>query len=99
MNQSKGAEFIQSYMDLFPERWGDNQAARDRYWRMLKMAKLDYFKIVKELGNDPNDGSFYMYLADTYGIKPILTNRGEITDKFEIVDAKKQMMFILKYGS
>lgn len=99
MSQSKGAEFIQSYMDLFPERWGDNQAARDQYWRMLKIAKLDYFKIVKELGNDPDDESFYYYMQHTHGIKMILTNRNEITDQFEVTDAKKQMMFILKYGS
>ena len=99
MSQSVEAKNIKGYMDLFPERWDDNRAKRDRYWGMLRKSKSDYFKIVKDLGNDPNDGSFYMYLEDTYGIKPILTNRGEITDQFEVTDEKKQMMFILKYGS
>ena len=96
---SREADNIKGYMDLFPERWDDNRAKRDQYWRMLRLAKADYVKIVKDLGNDPNDGSFYIYLQDTYGIKAILTNRGEITDMFEVTDEKKQMMFILKYGS
>lgn len=99
MSQSIEATTIKEYMDLFPERWDDNRAKRDQFWRMLRLAKADYVKIVKDLGNDPNDGSFYTYLQDTYGIKAILTNRGEITDMFEVTDEKKQMVFILKYGS
>jgi hypothetical protein len=93
------AKNIKGHMDLFSERWDDRRATRDRFWGMIKKVKSDYFKMVVELGNDPGDGSFYTYLQDTYGIKLILTNRGEITDMFEVVDEKKQMMFILKYGS
>jgi hypothetical protein len=99
MTQSKEAKEMQVCMDLFPERWDDNRERRDRYWRMLHRVRMEYFGIVKELGNDPNDGSFYIYIADTYGIKPILTDRGEITDQYEILDKKKQMMLILKHGS
>ena len=99
MSLSNQAKNIKGHMDLFPERWNDNRAKRDRFWAMLRRVKSDYFKMVVELGNDPDDGSFYTYMQDTYGIKLILTNRGEITDMFEVTDEKKQMMFILKYGS
>jgi len=99
MMPSIEAKNMKNFMDLMPERWDDNRAKRDQYWRMLGKVRHDYHSMVRELGNDPNDGSFYTYLDDTYGIKPILTNRGEITDMFEVTDEKKQMMFILKYGS
>lgn len=90
--------------NLYPEDWNevhlslDYKTRRNNYWVMLKRARHDYHKLVKQEGNDPNDGSFYIYMESQHGLRVILEG-GLIGAHYEIVDEKKYVMFLMKYGS
>jgi hypothetical protein len=69
---------------------------RWNYWESLKKIRKEYMQ------NNYLDGQFDAYdfeeyVKENYGFK-MNTLDGNITDKFEIVDEKKYIFFILKFG-
>lgn len=72
----------------------DRRNNRWKYWENLR-------KLRAEFSNQTNSTDYLKFaewLKDTYGFMPIFTGEGEITDDIRIVDEKKYMVYILKYG-
>lgn len=72
----------------------DRRNNRWKYWENLR-------KLRAEFSNQTNSTDYLKFaewLKDTYGFTPIFTGEGEITDDIRIVDEKKYMVYILKYG-
>lgn len=72
---------------------------RFRYWRMLKRAKDDFIELTNQasIGYTFDDGAFYYYLQQNYGLKPEIID-GKIGQQYNVVDEKKYMLFVLKYS-
>ena len=62
------------------------------YWAALKLVRSEYMQQNKQF--DAFD--FEDYITANYGIKMHLLD-GQITDKFEIVDEKKYIIFLLRW--
>lgn len=74
----------------------DTIAGSAVYFRKLAAAREEYIKINGEYDND-----FYKWIEETYGIRPIIDysnySSSAITDKFDIVDEQKYIIFNLKF--
>jgi len=71
----------------------DKRKARMKYWENLRKLKLEF---TSETGN--NDHREYMkWLENTYGLRPIETQNGMLSDDYTVVDEKKFLVYILKY--
>lgn len=70
---------------------------RFEYWTALKKVRTEFLdsKVATEQRFDIYD--FEQYLEDQYGLK-INVWQGNITDGFTIVDEKKYLIFILRFG-
>jgi hypothetical protein len=66
---------------------------RWNYWESLKKIRKEYMETATAF--DAYD--FEEYVKENYGFK-MNTLDGNIIDKFEIVDEKKYIFFILKFG-
>jgi len=78
-----------------------DRAKRNQYWRMLRRANADFqSKIIPNtVGPDEiSEGMFSYYLKQKYGIEIELID-GKITSNYYIVNEKKYILFLLKYGS
>lgn len=71
----------------------DSKKIRDRYWSMLRSARQDFNKLP---GFTPTE--FWDWLCSNYGIKAQFHESGNVTNTADIVDEKKYLMFLLKYG-
>jgi len=60
---------------------------RNEYWRRIRTACQDR----------PEDVEPHRWLEQQWGIRPIMEN-GMISDEYHIVDDKKYLMFLLKFG-
>ena len=60
---------------------------RNQYWRMIRTA----------CSYKPEDILPSLWLEQQWGIKPIMQD-GMISDEYHIVDEKKYLMFLLKFG-
>jgi hypothetical protein len=72
---------------------------RDQYWAMLRRAREDFKKIVSPKKYGPDPYAFSHYLQDIYGIRPELDGYSNYTGDYTILDEKKYLLFLLKYGS
>lgn len=80
---------FQDYDDDDPEL--EKRKKRYDYWTSLKKMRAEEWK-------PSNNGSTFLeWVEETYGFKPKLNDRG-ITDDYEVVDEKKFVVYILKYG-
>jgi hypothetical protein len=70
---------------------------RFRYWELLKKVRKEYMETLDVLTGQFDAYDFEEYVENNYGFK-LNTMDGNITDKFEIVDEKKYIIFILKFG-
>jgi hypothetical protein len=89
MDSSQGdAAFLSWEREKKSRRW--------RYWSALQVIRTEY---EKTSGSTIFDGSsgFYEYLEKTYGIRPILTREGQLTDSFDVIDGPLSTFFMLKY--
>lgn len=66
---------------------------RNEHWRRVRGANSEFMR----LSPLPKPSTFVEWLNDTYGLKPILDDGGNITAKFSITDEKKYIMFLLKH--
>lgn len=75
-------------------------AKRNQYWLMLRRAKDDFIKLTDQasIEYEMGEGAFYYYLQQNYGLKVELID-GKIAGEYTVVDKKKYIMFLLKYGS
>lgn len=63
---------------------------RYNYWKVLK-------ELQKEYKQDNDKLSFVNWVKERYGLEPLLVNDG-FTDEYKIIDDKKFLFLILKYG-
>lgn len=64
---------------------------RMRFWNALKKCRNDMVDVFEF-----NMNTFNYYLKEQYGLQVIMSG-DKITDKYEIVDEKKFLIFKLKY--
>ena len=69
---------------------------RNRYWEILRMAQKDANKLN---GRILNSKEFQKFLKDTYGIQPKYDNNGNYSAEYTVIDEKKYLLLLLKYGS
>jgi hypothetical protein len=78
----------------------EQKKKRDRYWKMLYNARQEFLKLTKqacleyEIGQD----AFYYYLKQNYGLQ-VETIDGKITGEYIVVNEKKYLIFLMKFGS
>lgn len=78
----------------------ERKVRRDKYWQMLRSAKNDFIKLTEQasLEYEIGEDAFYYYLKQNYGLQVELID-GKIAGEYNIVDEKKYLMFLLKFGS
>ena len=69
---------------------------RDQYWRMLYHARQEFLVLTFQTWDD-DPVSFFHYLKQNYGLQ-VETIDSQITGDYAIVDEKKYLLFLLKYG-
>jgi hypothetical protein len=67
---------------------------------MLQSAKDEFIKITQQEAeeSDTDPGAFFYYLKQTYGLQ-VETVDGNIAAEHVVVDEKKYLMFLMKFGS
>ena len=89
-----GLTFQEQAAELMEER-----RKRHYYWAMLRQANDDFKKIVSPKKYGSNVYAFSYYLQDIYGLRPELDGSGNYTGDYTILDEKKYLLFLLKYGT
>jgi len=69
---------------------------RKEYWTMLRRAREDFGK-TGNLYTDPY--AFSHHLQKIYGLRPELDGSLNYTQSYTVIDEKKYLLFLLKYGS
>ena len=72
----------------------EKRLSRWKYWQNLKLLMHEF----KEETGSKDHHEYKVWLENKYGFRPIETNDGMMTDDLDIVDEKKYLFFILKYG-
>jgi hypothetical protein len=67
---------------------------RWKYWTNLKNLKLEF---TSETGSRDHK-EYTKWLANKYGFRPTENIDGMLSDDYEILDEKKFLVYILKYG-
>lgn len=77
----------------------EQRKKRNQYWSMLRRAKVDFIKLTDQAGEyyPDEEGAFYYYLRQNYGLQVELID-GQIAGDYSIVDEKKYLLFLLKFG-
>jgi hypothetical protein len=74
----------------------EDRKKRDQYWRMLRSARHDFVGT----GNSNTDPyAFSHYLQQNYGLRPELDAYSNYSNEYTVIDEKKYLLFLLKYGS
>jgi hypothetical protein len=68
------------------------RAKRWDYWSILKKIREEFMETHAVF----NVFTFNDYIVETYGINMVIIE-GKITDKFEILDEQKHLLFLLKW--
>ena len=78
----------------------EQRRKRDQYWRMLYQARQEFFKLTDRVTTqfDMNSGAFFYYLKQTYGLQ-VETVDEKITSEYAIIDERKYLLFLMKFGS
>jgi len=74
----------------------EDQQRRQLYWTMLRRARDDFGK-TGNLYTDPY--AFSHHLQKIYGLRPELDGSLNYTQSYTVIDEKKYLLFLLKYGS
>jgi hypothetical protein len=72
----------------------EKRKSRMKYWQNLKNLKLEF---INETGSRDHR-EYTKWLENKYGFQPVETNQGMMTDDYKVVDEKKFIVYILKYG-
>jgi hypothetical protein len=78
----------------------EQRRKRDQYWKMLYQARQEYLKLTDQGAAEfnMNSSAFFYYLKQNYGLL-VETVDGKIAGEYAIVDEKKYLLFLLKFGS
>jgi hypothetical protein len=73
---------------------------RYRYWAMLRSAKDEFMRVTDQesIGYITDPSAFYHYLKQNYGLQ-VETVDSKVTDDCAIIDEKKYLLFLIKFGS
>ena len=82
---------FQDYDDDDPEL--QRRINRWKFWQNLKLIRLEYIQKHGEFDID----KFDQFIKSNYGIK-LMTDEGNISDGFDIIDEKLYTIYLLKYG-
>ena len=68
-------------------------------WSMLRSAKDEFLKLTDQTHMEYNvdHGAFFYYLAQHYGLC-IESIDGTITSEYSVINEKKYLIFLLKFG-
>jgi len=77
----------------------EQRKKRDRYWSMLRSAKNEFYRLVGQSGmaDYMDEGAFFYYLRQNYGLQVELID-GKIAGEYAVVDEKKYLLFLIKFG-
>jgi hypothetical protein len=67
---------------------------RWKYWTNLKNLKLEF----REETGSRDHREYMKWLVDKYGFRPKENIEGMLSDDYEVLDEKKFLVYILKYG-
>jgi hypothetical protein len=67
---------------------------RWKYWTNLKNLKLEF----REETGSRNHRQYMRWLENKYGFRPTENIEGMLSDDYKVVDEKKFLVYILKYG-
>jgi hypothetical protein len=78
----------------------EQKKQRDRYWAMLYRARQDFLAMIEHTSLNYNTDSnvFFLHLKQAYGLQ-VETVDGKITSEYAVVDEKKYLLFLMKFGS
>jgi hypothetical protein len=78
----------------------EQRRRRDQYWAMLYNARQEFLKLTDQASADTNTntGAFFYYLKQHYGLQ-VETVDGKITGEYAVIDEKKYLIFLMKFGS
>ena len=66
----------------------EQKRKRNEHWIRLKRARSDC----------PDPPNYPKWLEDTWGLRVSLSSDSMITDEYTILDEKKYLMYLLKFG-
>ncbi len=64
------------------------------YWQNLKDLKLEF----KSETGSRDHREYTKWLINKYGFEPMETTQGILSNNYKVVDEKKFLVYILKYG-
>jgi hypothetical protein len=78
----------------------EQRKKRDRYWAMLYDARQEFLQLTEQAAAEYNTdlGAFFYYLRQNYGLQ-VETVDGKITGEYAVVNEKKYLIFLMKFGS
>ena len=78
----------------------EQRRRRDQYWRMLYQARQEYLKLTDQEAAEfnINSSAFFYYLKQQYGLE-VETIDGKITGEYAVINEKKYLLFLIKFGS
>ena len=83
------------------ESWErEKKSKRYRYWSMLRSARTEYFSLVGQAAEYEgwSEGGFNYYLKQQYGLQVTMID-GKIAGEYAVIDEKKYLFFLIKFGS
>lgn len=77
----------------------ERKSKRYQYWKMLRSAKNEFLDLTGQENTEYDilDGAFYYYLERNYGLRVELID-GQIAGEYSVIDEKKYLLFLLKFG-
>jgi hypothetical protein len=72
----------------------EKRKGRWKYWTNLRHLKLEF---TDETGSRDNR-EYIKWLENKYGFRPTETIEGMLSDDYKVIDEKKFLVYILKYG-
>jgi hypothetical protein len=78
----------------------EQRRKRDQYWKMLYEARQEFLRITGLAAEYEEWASrgLYHYVEHMYGLRVELID-GKITGEYAVIDEKKYLLFLLKFGS
>jgi hypothetical protein len=87
------ANITKGFTDVLNAFAGDDRTRTYDFWKTLRKANTDYLAL--DVAGDSTFGEFMLH---EYGIQLYFDEDGQILSKFDIVDEKTYLFFVLKYS-
>ena len=78
----------------------EDRKRRNQYWIMLHAARQEFLNLTEQAAAEycSVSGAFFYYLRQNYGLQVELKD-GKIAGEYAVVDEKKYLLFLMKFGS